>query len=285
MMNHYNDIKRCLDTHFANMYDHSISEVTSAMHYAMSAGGKRIRPLLSAILLDAYGYDYMQYINQISSLELIHTYSLIHDDLPCMDDDDLRRNLPTCHIVYGEAIALLAGDALLTDAFKQITMSTLDAKKSVSLVTLLSDRAGYQGMIHGQMLDMQSENMPISLEQLEAIHAHKTGCLIAACFELVAIIVNQDDAVLKQIGKKLGLAFQIQDDVLDIIGDQDIVGKTIQSDIKNQKSTFVTLLGLEQAKASYEALFVQIDELMLETTMKNKTLIIQLINDIKMRNR
>lgn len=285
IMKHYSEVKKILDDHFMSLYSNSNSEVCEAMHYAMSAGGKRIRPLLSALLLDAYGYHFSDYINQISSLELIHTYSLIHDDMPCMDDDDLRRNKPTCHIVYGEAIALLAGDALLTDAFKQMSVSQLEPEKTVQLIQLLSDRSGYKGMIHGQMLDMQSENRTINLEQLEAIHAHKTGCLIAACFEMVSVIVDLDVQVLQEIGRKLGLAFQIQDDVLDIVGDQQVVGKTIQSDIKNHKSTFVNLLGLEQAKAAYEQLFKEIEILMLETTMKDKTLVSQLINDIKMRNR
>lgn len=284
-MSHYNQIKCELDTYFSQLYENSNSDVQKAMHYAMSSGGKRIRPLICAILLDGYGYDYHDYISQIASLELIHTYSLIHDDLPCMDDDTLRRGQPTCHVVFSEAIALLAGDALLTDAFARINENELENAKKMTIVSLLATNAGYKGMIYGQMLDMLSENKMITLEELERIHEHKTGCLIEASFEMAGIIVEKDIKTLKMIGKKLGLAFQIQDDILDVIGDQEILGKPIKSDIKNQKATFVSLLGVKKAQAINDQLFLEIDALILQTQLTFKGHLQAFIQEIKLRNR
>ena len=224
-----------------------------SMLYSVKNGGKRLRPVLLLMMLEAFGIDRQHGIATAVALEMVHTYSLIHDDLPAMDNDDLRRGKPTNHKVYGEAMAILAGDGLLTDAFRVIVEDTmLDEIVRLRLIQMLSAYAGSQGMISGQVLDMEAENTSVSLEELEDIHFLKTGRLIEFACIAAIIIAEQDEEKMmwvRQFAYSLGLAFQIQDDILDIEGDSAKIGKTVGSDLANNKSTYVSLLGLDGAKA------------------------------------
>jgi len=230
--------------------------VVEAMFYSLEVGGKRIRPVLLLMLLDAFNVSRHKGIEVALALEMIHTYSLIHDDLPAMDDDDLRRGKPTNHKVYGEAIAILAGDGLLTDAFEVITMAhDLSVDVRLQLISMLARAAGSGGMIQGQNLDMEAEEKLVSLEELKQIHECKTGKLIEFACLAAGIIADLPKETLDDLSKfanHLGLAFQIQDDILDVCGDEALIGKKVGSDAINQKSTYVTLLGLEAAKTMLE---------------------------------
>jgi len=236
-------------------YD-SVHTVAKAMRYSTRNGGKRFRPILLLMILDAFGTRREKGLATAVALEMIHTYSLIHDDLPAMDDDDLRRGVPTNHKVYGEAVAILAGDGLLTDAFNVLANDkNLDVEMRLRLVRLLSAAAGSCGMIEGQLLDMEAEERPVSLDKLKQIHQLKTGKLIEfAC--LAAGFITEPTGIythrLRWFANHLGLAFQIQDDILDVEGDTGKLGKTVGSDEANAKSTYVSLLGLEGAKQMLE---------------------------------
>lgn len=228
------------------------SYLIEAMNYSLQNGGKKIRPILLLMVLEAFGVDRNKGIEVAIALEMIHTYSLIHDDLPAMDDDDLRRGKPTNHKVYGEAVAILAGDGLLTDAFSRIANDeTLDNKAKVKLISELSFSAGSKGMIKGQMLDVEAEKQFVDIDSLKSIHHSKTGQLIKfACVAAGYIADVDEESMIKlaKFGLALGLAFQIQDDILDVEGDSKKIGKTVGSDIANKKSTYVSLLGLDGAK-------------------------------------
>lgn len=230
--------------------------VKDAMIYSLLAPGKRLRPLLFLTVLKAYQIDYKEYLDIACAIEMIHTYSLIHDDLPGMDNDDLRRGRLTCHKKFDEATAILAGDALLNLGVNVILQMSINDALKVNLVNHLYDASGVNGMIHGQMLDLKYENQSVTLDVLKDIHYHKTGKLIAVCLQLASLIACQEDYdYWTQIGFDLGLAFQIQDDVLDVIGDQEQLGKNIGSDIENHKSTYVSLLGIEKSQQEIEKLF------------------------------
>jgi len=223
--------------------------IYDAMNHAVSAGGKRIRPTLTLAACVACGGQKEDALPFACALEMIHTYSLIHDDLPCMDDDDFRRGKPTCHKVYGEAMAVLAGDALLTLAFETAAKATLPAERIVKGIQLLSHLAGTEGMIGGQVVDMKSEGKSISVETLTFLHQHKTGALLRAAVLLGGIAAGGTEEELEQLntyGEALGLAFQIQDDILDVTGTETF-GKPIGSDAEQGKTTFVTMFGLEQS--------------------------------------
>lgn len=234
--------------------------VFEAMRYAICGGGKRIRPVLTMAVADIFGGDAEDAAKVALSVECVHNYSLIHDDLPCMDDDDMRRGRPTCHKVFDENIALLAGDGLLNIAFENLSQENnfknIDSKKLVSIIRNLSVASGVYGMIGGQVVDLENEKRTdVTLSELEYMHRGKTGALIkgaAVCGCLCAGLEENDDKVLmiEEYAAKLGLAFQIQDDILDVEGDQELLGKPIGSDEKSGKSTFVTLLGLDEAKNS-----------------------------------
>jgi geranylgeranyl diphosphate synthase type II len=229
---------------------HTLSD---AMLYSIKNGGKRLRPILLLMTLEAFGVDLKKGLNTAAALEMIHAYSLIHDDLPAMDNDDLRRGKPTNHRVYGEAIAILAGDGLLTDAFRVIAEDRhLATEVRLELVQFLSAAAGAQsGMITGQVLDIAAETTPVNLDQLKQIHRLKTGRLIEFACLAAGMIAKQGPVImskLSQFAQSLGLAFQIQDDILDVEGDAKTIGKPIGSDIENGKSTYVSLLGLDGAK-------------------------------------
>lgn len=227
--------------------------VHNAMRYSIFAGGKRLRPILLLAATKAVGGSTEKAMPVACALELIHTYSLIHDDLPAMDNDDYRRGRLTNHKVYGEAMAILAGDALLTQAFELIALAARELPaEAVNQVTLeIARAAGSQGMIGGQVVDMLSENKAIGGDVLEYIHRHKTGALFRASLRAGAILggasIEQLQA-LTQYAEQMGLAFQIKDDLLDIEGDAEKIGKPIGSDVKNQKATYPSIYGREQAR-------------------------------------
>jgi len=227
------------------------SSVIDAMNYSVSIGGKRIRPCILLEFSRILGGDFEKALDMACALEMIHTYSLIHDDLPCMDNDDMRRGNPSCHIKYGEDIALLAGDALLTEAFFISSNVGEDkAENTLKCINILSSCAGVNGMIGGQVIDLESENKKVDLKTLEKLNALKTSKLLEAAAMLGCIVSGaEDNKVLKakEYGYNLGIAFQIVDDILDINGDSALLGKPIGSDSENNKSTFVSLLGMERA--------------------------------------
>ena len=230
------------------------TQLEESMVYSLKAGGKRVRPLLLLATLDMLQPENEDKgLNTAIALEMVHTYSLIHDDLPAMDDDDLRRGKPTNHKVYGEWLAILAGDALLTKAFEYISNdATLSAETRIQLISALSLASGHQGMVGGQTLDMQSESKAVDLSTLEQIHMHKTGALIRFAIEAATIIAHADNDTQQQLitfANHLGIIFQIKDDLLDLFGTTEALGKQTGSDDVNDKSTYVTLLGREQAES------------------------------------
>jgi len=224
-----------------------------AMMYSIRAGGKRLRPILALAACEAVGGKIDRALPIAAALEMIHTYSLIHDDLPAMDDDELRRGKPTNHKIFGEALAILAGDALLTEAFRIMAKHRHAEVSPVTLMEVIeqiADASGSKGMAGGQVADLQSEKKKISLTDLEKLHRHKTGKLIRVSVEAGARLGGADSSQLEALGlygEKIGLAFQIADDVLDIEGGEEI-GKDIGSDLANEKSTYPSLLGLEESK-------------------------------------
>ena len=221
--------------------------------YSVHAGGKRIRPLLLLELLEAFHAPILEAHFQVAAaLEMIHTGSLIHDDLPAMDNDDYRRGQLTNHKKYGEDLAILAGDSLFLDAFGCVVEANLPASIRVQLIALLSDASGTAGMVAGQVLDMEGEGASLTLDQLQVIHANKTGRLLAYPFQAAGILLELEPAVatlLEEIGLHLGLAFQIRDDILDVTADFASLGKTPQKDLQAEKSTYPALLGLDGAQA------------------------------------
>ncbi len=228
--------------------------VHQAMRYSLSIGGKRIRPVLVLECCRVCGGSYDDALDFACALEMVHTYSLIHDDLPCMDDDELRRGMPSCHIKFGEEYALLAGDALLTRAFGVIANSTVARKNpfaAVNAVSALSYLAGCNGMIGGQVIDLKSEDRETSAETLAVLDRLKTGALIKCAALLGCLCADADgektDACIRY-AEKIGHAFQVVDDILDVTGDEKELGKPIGSDAENKKSTYVSLLGLEKSK-------------------------------------
>ncbi len=230
-------------------------KVIEAMRYSVSAGGKRVRPILLMAACDAVGGDSKELLPAACALECVHTYSLIHDDLPAMDDDDLRRGKPTCHKVFGEAIAILAGDGLLTYAFELMAHDDLLKNCGSDLVTkaiyIFSKAAGVSGMVGGQTADVLFEGKPVDAETLAYIHSHKTGALIRASVEMGAILGRGDQNQIERLssfGTALGLAFQVIDDLLDVVGDEEKLGKPVGSDIKNQKATYPALFGIEETR-------------------------------------
>lgn len=231
-----------------------------AMSYGLLLGGKRVRPFLVYAVGEMLGATAQQLDHVAGSVEAIHAYSLIHDDLPAMDDDALRRGQPTCHIKFDEATAILAGDALQTLAFELLSDSPLSAVQQVEMIKTLACASGYQGMCGGQALDIAATNQRVTLEQLEQIHRHKTGALIEAAVELGAIAANapeQQRQLLRVFSKNIGLAFQVHDDILDIISDTATLGKPQGSDEAANKSTYPALMGLEQAQQKASILIDQ----------------------------
>lgn len=234
-----------------------------AMKYSLLSGGKRIRPILLLEFYALCGGKGGNALNFAAALEMIHTYSLIHDDLPCMDNDDMRRGRPSCHKAFGEDTALLAGDALLTLAFKTAAETDgIPADRVLKAIAVLAENAGISGMVGGQVEDLAFEKSGATIDELRGMYLKKTSCLLSAGSVCGSILAGADDEELKyaaEYAEKLGLAFQIIDDILDCTSDEKTLGKPIGSDEKNGKTTYVTLLGIDGAKAeaerlSYEAL-------------------------------
>lgn len=226
-----------------------------AMRYSVFAGGKRMRPVLMIAACEAVGGSAEQVLHAACAMEMIHTYSLVHDDLPAMDDDDFRRGRATNHKVYGEATAILAGDALLTEAFRLLADAEANAsippERALRVIEIVARYAGSQGMVGGQVVDMESEGQTVDFPTLEYIHTHKTGALILASVQVGALIGGGDDdqfAALSHFGGAAGLAFQIADDILDVTGDQAEMGKDVGSDQSRGKVTYPSLLGLAEAR-------------------------------------
>ncbi|MCX6826645.1 MAG: polyprenyl synthetase family protein [candidate division Zixibacteria bacterium] len=246
------EIDRLLDRYLPgeDVYPQTLHK---AMRYSVLAGGKRIRPILTLTAYEVFGGSNPDLINPaVCSLEFVHTYSLIHDDLPCMDDDDLRRGLPTLHKKFDETTAVLAGDALHDLAFRLLAESN-----SARAVLELAKAIGTFGMLGGQMADVEAEGTDVTLEQIKFIHSHKTGALICAAVRIGAILAEVDEATLEKLslyGEKIGLAFQIVDDILDVEGDKEKLGKNIGSDRKNQKATYPKVIGLNQSHQDVDRL-------------------------------
>lgn len=239
------------------------STVAEAMQYSVMAGGKRLRPLLIARISDLYGGRRALAEPFMAALEMIHTYSLVHDDLPAMDDDEYRRGRKTTHVVYGEGMAVLAGDALLNLAY-ETALKAFEAVKTpgesaavVHALQILARNAGIFGMVGGQCADLEAENGDIyrrggdSAVLLEYIHSHKTACMISSGFMIGAVLAGappEDIALLEQIAVQIGIAFQIRDDILDVTGDSEVLGKQVGSDEKDGKATYITIHGMDAAR-------------------------------------
>ena len=234
----------------------------AAMRYSIFNGGKRLRPALCFAAAEAVAATDANTARVAAALEMIHAYSLIHDDLPAMDDDDLRRGKPTCHIQFGEATAILAGDGLQSLAFQQLTeLQNIPADHMVRLLSMLASYSGCQGMVAGQAIDLAATGQGLNLGQLKTMHRHKTGALIEASVLMGAIATGaateQQLAVLKQFAADIGLAFQIQDDILDVESSTEQLGKQQGSDALNQKSTYSSIMGLEEARTEATKLYQQ----------------------------
>jgi geranylgeranyl diphosphate synthase type II len=241
-------VERQLNTYFA---DDKKSTLAEAMRYSLLAGGKRIRPMIVLQFCKAVGGSMDEALPAACAVEMLHTYSLIHDDLPCMDNDALRRGKPTNHIVYGECIATLAGDALQASAFETLCQSDLPAEAIAKMVKILSKAAGPSGICMGQTLDMLGEGKKLSLEELTAIHHYKTSALLTASAQLGVAAAGGSENQLRAAEKyayHLGLAFQVQDDILDYTGTTEVIGKPAGSDKANNKTTFLTLMSLHDAR-------------------------------------
>lgn len=251
-----------------------------SMKYSLMAGGKRLRPMLVLAVLEALDKPIERGVPYAAALEMIHTYSLIHDDLPAMDDDDLRRGKPTNHKVFGEATAILAGDALLTRAFAYIAEAYLERtdvtpSTTVKLIAELGKRAGATGMVGGQMADIEGESKRLDLEQLEFIHRHKTGDLLIAALRGGGYLAEATDVqmeALTRYGVCIGLAFQIQDDILNVEGDAEQLGKAVGSDADREKATYPSLLGLEESKVRLNNLIAEAKTALVEAGIENSVL-------------
>lgn len=237
--------------------DAEYSKLFDAMRYSVSAGGKRVRPCLLMEFSKVCGADPFISVKFAAALEMIHTYSLIHDDLPCMDNDDMRRGKPSCHIAFGEADALLAGDALLTDSFKLALSTDADPALVLKAASVLSEYAGSRGMIGGQVIDLKYENTAAPLDAVKQMYSLKTGRLLRAAAEIGCIIAGSDDKKInaaRLFAENIGLAFQIKDDILDITSTDEELGKNTGSDKENAKSTVVSHIGLDAAQREVDRL-------------------------------
>jgi farnesyl diphosphate synthase len=248
-------------TQFIEQQTQTANELVAAMKYSAVGGGKRMRPLLLSIVGEMLGADQDDLDVASMAIECIHAYSLIHDDLPAMDDDALRRGKPTNHIQYGEATAILAGDALQTLAFEIVLNHPLSAPndaKRIDLARVIAKASGVNGMCAGQSIDLIATGNDISLEQLTQLHQLKTGALLNACVSLGSIlaprITDEETELLQRYAKKVGLAFQVQDDILDVISDSETLGKPQGSDFELNKNTFVSHLGLEGSQSFLQKL-------------------------------
>lgn len=227
-------------------------EIVKAMDYSLSSGGKRIRPVIAIFAAKSLGAGSESVMPYAAAIELIHTYSLIHDDLPCMDNDDLRRGRPTNHKVFGEATAVLAGDALLNFAFETALMADTEPEKKIALLKIIARSAGLYGMIGGQILDMEGEKRKLAADEIRLMQNLKTGALIKAAAAIGAVIAGERKEFFDVYAENLGLAFQLKDDILDVTATTEELGKPVLSDEKNEKSTFVSLYGVDGTKRLLE---------------------------------
>jgi len=230
--------------------EHSGTDLEASMRYSLEAGGKRLRPLMLFAVVKAFNQSVEASFPYAAALEMIHTYSLIHDDLPAMDDDDLRRGLPTNHIRFSEATAILAGDALLTKAFEMITEGEASDEAKVKMIRELALASGNEGMVGGQKADIDGEESSLTVEELEAVHARKTGKLIHFAFWTGGLLADVGEDTMKDLvtmAYTLGVAYQIRDDILDVQGTQEELGKRVGADAELGKSTYPALLGLKEA--------------------------------------
>src|SRR5699024_5048263 len=268
------NLKDCVETINAP------EELKESMLYSLMAGGKRLRQILLMLSYESYKPKNEKVNSSASALEMIHTYSLIHDDLPAMDDDDIRRGKKTNHKMFDEATAILAGDALLTYSLEIITNDfLLSAEEKVKIVQLLAQSSGPSGMVGGQIYDMQAEKEKVNLKELERVHQYKTGELIKFAIIIGAYLAEapeEDLSYLNEFAYYLGLIFQIQDDILDVTGDAEKIGKPIGSDEINEKSTFPNLLGLDGAIKQKE-LYIKKARIELEKTSARKEMLNKLI--------
>lgn len=242
-------------TEYINYASCKQQEVIDAMRYSLLGGGKRIRGILVLEFARICGMSPKYALPFAAALEMVHASSLIHDDLPCMDDDDMRRGKPSCHIKFGEATALLAGDALFIHGYDTITkhadQTKIKPENIIKAVNILASASGAIGMIGGQIIDLASENKSISADELIHMHNLKTGAIIKAASKIGAVIAGANDEKItsaERFSEKIGLSFQVVDDILDYIGDEQTLGKPIHSDIENQKTTFVSLYGIDKSK-------------------------------------
>ena len=260
-----------------------------SMHYSLEAGGKRLRPLLVLSVLQSFGKNPLLGLDTACAIEMIHTYSLIHDDLPSMDDDDLRRGKPTNHKVFGESTAILAGDALLTLAFEVISKQTqpyVSSDVKLELVMELAKASGAEGMVGGQVADIEGEERGVNLAELEKIHEHKTGKLLGYSIMAGAILAeatSQQREALNQFSYHIGLAFQIRDDILDVEGEESKIGKPVGSDESNHKSTYPSLLTLEGAKEKLD-FHIQSAKEILKTVGCDESLLLEIIDLVANRD-
>lgn len=245
-------IKANLESFNAHLLRHiknkSGTSLEYAMNYSLDANGKRFRPLLLLAVLESFQVSVEKGYPAASALEMIHTYSLIHDDLPAMDNDDFRRGKPTNHIQFNEATAILAGDALLTLAFEIITKSDLSHNVQIELIKKLAQTSGYEGMVGGQQADIDGEGSDLSLEEIEHIHLRKTGALIEMATVGAGLIAEKPQEILEclsELAKEIGIAYQVRDDILDVVGTKEDLGKEVATDAALGKSTYPSLLGLE----------------------------------------
>ncbi|MEY8699650.1 polyprenyl synthetase family protein [Streptococcus ferus] len=257
------DKLRYIDRAIQAYYEQNLvsERLTEAILYSVNAGGKRIRPMLLLAVLEAFGHELtMSHYQVAAALEMIHTGSLIHDDLPAMDNDDYRRGRLTNHKQFDEATAILAGDSLFLDPFGLIAQSNLSADIKINLILELANASGSRGMVGGQMLDIEGESTQLSPTALNQIHANKTGQLLTFPFVAAGILAKQSQAVLtslRQAGQLVGMAFQVRDDILDLTASFEELGKTPQKDLAADKATYPSLLGLEQSKTMLDQLLNQ----------------------------
>jgi len=267
--------------------DSAPATIHQAMYHSLFAGGKRIRPVLVMAASEALGGDREAALYAACAVELIHTYSLVHDDLPCMDDDDLRRGKPTCHVVYGEGVAVLAGDALLTAAFEVLAKHPANGAPVLDMVRHLAVAAGSQHLIGGQVLDLEGEQRQLSLQEIERIHAGKTAALLGCCTRLGAMSAKGSEKqveLLAKYGFKLGMAFQVIDDILDATTSSEQLGKTAGKDEKAGKSTFVSLLGIDGARDAARKLTAEAMQALEQLDSDNKQLLVDIADYLLERN-
>lgn len=258
LMEYASIVENALDNYFPQK-ENLQADIYRAMRYSLLGGGKRIRGVLTLVCCELAGGDYKKALPFAAAIEMVHAYSLIHDDLPAMDNDDMRRGKPSNHIAFGEAMAILAGDGLLGEAVNVIVKNTLDEDipSAWKALKILTNAYGPEGMLGGQVVDMQSENKQISYDELVYLQQHKTGALIKAACQMGATLGGADNELLEKLSdyaEKIGLAFQIKDDVLDVESTDEELGKSIGSDSEQGKSTFVTVCGIDEAKEAVKEL-------------------------------